>query len=95
LAQAPGELVTRPASNYRRWWNNSWYEVEEGGEARAGAWTRAEMNRLKALVNHAHELGYWIRFIRWMDLVLKRTRLGQGLQLRLAGRRARAVASCD
>ena len=54
--------MTRPANNYRRWWNNSWYEVEEGGEPRAGAWTRAEMNRLKALVNHAHELGYWIRF---------------------------------
>ncbi len=47
---------------YRRWWNNSWYEVEEGGQPRAGNWTTAKMARLRALVQRAHEQGYWIRF---------------------------------
>lgn len=58
----PEELLTEPATNYRRWWNNSWYEVEEGGQTRAGNWTPSKMIRLRALVNRAHELGYWIRF---------------------------------
>ena len=59
---APRDLLTGRANNYRRWWNNSWYEVEEGGQPRAGSWTSSEMDRLRALVNRAHELGYWIRF---------------------------------
>ncbi len=54
-------LVDRP-TNYRRWWNNSWFEVEEGGQTRAGDWTAADARRLKALVDRAHVLGYWIRF---------------------------------
>ncbi len=58
----PERLLTEPATNYRRWWNNSWYEVEEGGQKRAGSWTSAEETRLRALVDHAHRLGYWIRF---------------------------------
>ena len=58
----PEQLLTERPTNYRRWWNNSWYEVEEGGQPRAGEWTPADANRLVSLVNHAHQLGYWIRF---------------------------------
>jgi hypothetical protein len=58
----PDELLTERPSNYRRWWNNSWYEVEEGGQPHAGNWTPADAARLRALVDHAHQLGYWIRF---------------------------------
>lgn len=56
------QLLQEPASNYRRWWNNSWHEVEEGGQRRAGSWNPSKMDRLRALVNRAHALGYWIRF---------------------------------
>ena len=58
----PAELLVEPPTNYRRWWNNSWYEVEEGGQRKAGAWTAADEQRLRAMVDHAHRLGYWIRF---------------------------------
>ena len=62
-ATLPAEqLLTERPTNYRRWWNNSWYEVEEGGQQNAGPWTPADDARLRALVNHAHKLGYWIRF---------------------------------
>jgi hypothetical protein len=62
-ATLPAEqLLTERVNDYRRWWNNSWHEVEEGGQTRAGEWTAAKMARLKALVNRAHEMGYWIRF---------------------------------
>jgi hypothetical protein len=59
---APEELLSTPPSNYRRWWNNSWGIVEEGGAPRAGEWTPEDEHRLKSLVDHAHKLGYWIRF---------------------------------
>ena len=36
--------------------------MEEGGQHEAGAWTPADEARLKALVDRAHKLGYWIRF---------------------------------
>ena len=63
MATAPPEqLLSTPPNNYRRWWNNSWAVVEEGGQARAGAWTPADEKRLRDLVAHAHKLGYWIRF---------------------------------
>ena len=58
----PRQLLNEPATNYRRWWNNSWYEVEEGGQRKAGEWTPEDNRRLYALVNDAHRLGYWIRF---------------------------------
>lgn len=58
----PEELLTSPATTYRRWWNNSWYAVEEGGQRKAGDWTADDDRRLRALVSHAHRLGYWIRF---------------------------------
>jgi hypothetical protein len=59
---APGELLSEAPTNYRRWWNNSWFPVEEGGQRRAGVWTAASDKRLRDLVDHAHKLGYWIRF---------------------------------
>ena len=58
----PEKLLSAPPTNYRRWWNNSWAVVEEGGAQHAGAWTGADDRRLRALVDHAHKLGYWIRF---------------------------------
>ncbi|HWZ33301.1 MAG TPA: hypothetical protein VNX18_18295 [Bryobacteraceae bacterium] len=58
----PEKLLAEKPTNYRRWWNNSWTEVEEGGQTRAGDWTADDDRRLRALVNRAHDLGYWIRF---------------------------------
>lgn len=58
----PECLLTAAPTNYRRWWNNSWAVVEEGGPRRAGEWTADDERRLRALVDHAHRLGYWIRF---------------------------------
>ncbi len=62
VTAAPEMLLTERPTNYRRWWNNSWAEVEEGGQRNAGSWTSADEARLKALVDHAHKLGFWIRF---------------------------------
>jgi hypothetical protein len=59
---APEAMLTERPTNYRRWSNNSWFAVEEGGQHKAGDWTSADQARLKALVDHAHSLGYWIRF---------------------------------
>ena len=56
------QLLRTAATNYRRWWNNSWFEVEQGGQQQAGDWTPAEAHRLQELVDRAHRLGYWIRF---------------------------------
>ena len=58
----PEQLLPAPPTNYRRWWNNSWYAVEEGGQHKAGDWTPQDDRRLRALVDYAHKLGYWIRF---------------------------------
>lgn len=59
---SPEELLSEHPTNYRRWCNNSWFVVEEGGQTKAGAWTEASDRRLRALVDHAHSLGFWIRF---------------------------------
>ncbi len=59
---APDVLEPEPANNYRRWWNNPWKVVEEGGQTKAGDWTAEDDQRLRALVNHAHAHGLWIRF---------------------------------
>jgi hypothetical protein len=58
----PAQLLMGRATNYRRWWNNNWGVVEEGGQSRAGAWTQVDERRLRALVDYAHQRGYWIRF---------------------------------
>ncbi len=58
----PEALLVEKPSNYRRWWNNSWWEVEEGGQQEAGDWTAPDDQRLRALVDHAHRLGFWMRF---------------------------------
>ena len=50
------------ATNYRRWWNNPWSVVEEGGQRNAGDWTSADAARLHSLVRAAHVKGLWIRF---------------------------------
>jgi hypothetical protein len=62
VVTSPERLLTEQPTNYRRWVNSSWYPVEEGGQSHAGDWTQADDARLRALVNHAHQLGYWIRF---------------------------------
>lgn len=59
---APQELLKERPTNYRRWWNSSWYAVEEGGQHQAGDWSAADDQRLHALVNHAHAMGFWVRF---------------------------------
>jgi hypothetical protein len=58
----PEKLLTSRPTNYRRWWNNSWFEVEEGGQHKAGDWTPDDDRRLRALVDYAHKQGFWIRF---------------------------------
>lgn len=59
---APEVLEPKAADNYRRWWNNPWDVVEQGGQQHAGEWTPQDAERLKALVQHAHAHGLWIRF---------------------------------
>jgi hypothetical protein len=62
VSTPPEKILVEKPTNYRRWWNSSWYVVEEGGQSKAGNWTPADDQRLKSLVDHAHALGYWIRF---------------------------------
>ena len=59
---APEILGAEKASNYRRWWNNPWSVVEDGGQTKAGEWTQRDRARLQALVEHAHANQLWIRF---------------------------------
>lgn len=58
----PTVLIPAAATPYRRWVNLSWGAVEEGGPSKAGAWTRDDEQRLKAIVNRAHAQGLLIRF---------------------------------
>ncbi|MBK7403803.1 MAG: hypothetical protein IPJ41_04010 [Phycisphaerales bacterium] len=58
----PESLLTQPADNFHRWWNNAWHIVEAGGCPNAGDWTESDDARLHALVARAHDLGYFIRF---------------------------------
>jgi hypothetical protein len=62
VTASPESLLSEEPTNYRRWWNNSWAVVEEGGQAHAGDWNAKDEQRLDALVDHAHHMGYWIRF---------------------------------
>jgi hypothetical protein len=59
---APPEILAPdPGNNYRRWWNNPWSVVEPGGQNGRREWTAAGDERLRALVQHAHSRGLWIR----------------------------------
>ncbi|HEU4635796.1 MAG TPA: hypothetical protein VFS41_06425 [Edaphobacter sp.] len=62
VSVTPQELVNETPTNYRRWWNGTWYQVEEGGEPKGGEWTDADNQRLHALVDYAHQRGFWVRF---------------------------------
>ncbi len=58
---APEEILKEQSDNFRRWWNSAWSVVEGGGQRRAADWTSADAARLKALVDRAHRLRYWVR----------------------------------
>jgi hypothetical protein len=87
---APDQLLSTPPTNYRRWWNNSWWEVEEGGQHQAGEWTPADDRRLHALVDHAHRMGYWIRFYT-IDGFAKEDERGWGNDYNFGSREAALV----
>lgn len=53
---------TGKGNNYRRWSNNPWAVVEQGGQKKAGDWTKEDEKRLKKIVKSAHKRGLWIRF---------------------------------
>jgi hypothetical protein len=61
-AATPETLIPTRAGNYRRWTNFPWAVVELGGQARAGAWTKDDDRRLRAIVSRAHDMGLWVRF---------------------------------
>jgi hypothetical protein len=50
-----------PKTNYRRWWNNSWTQIEPEGQPKAGEWTPEDEQRLTTAVRAAHAAGLWIR----------------------------------
>jgi hypothetical protein len=50
------------ADNFHRWINYAWSAVEPEGQRKAGAWSLEDAARLQALVDQAHQRGYWIRF---------------------------------
>jgi hypothetical protein len=51
-----------PKTNYRRWWNNSWTQIEPEGQPKAGDWAPDDQQRLTTAVQTAHAAGLWIRF---------------------------------
>jgi hypothetical protein len=67
----PDILEPARATNYRRWWNNPWKVVEQGGQNKAGDWTQSDNTRLRALVAHAHQNGLWIRFYTLDGVAIK------------------------
>ena len=79
----PEELLPAPPTNYRRWWNNSWWEVEAGRPAQcrrldpAGRPPSARPGRLRAQTRLLDPLLHAGRFRR-----RRRQGLGQRLQLR-------------
>jgi hypothetical protein len=62
LAAPPNRIEAESASNYRRWWNNSWTVIEPEGQPHATSWTPEKNARLKSFVAQAHARGLWIRF---------------------------------
>lgn len=59
---APEVIDSEKATDYRRWWNNSWHVVEPAGQPHAGPWNPGKARRLRSLVERAHANGLWIRF---------------------------------
>ncbi len=57
-----GATGTASATNYRRWSNNPWSIVENGGQNKAGEWTDSDRAQLNRLVEEAHRRGLWICF---------------------------------
>ncbi len=55
------ELIPQPSTNYRRWLNAPWAIVELGGQAKAGDWSAADEERLRAIMDRARQLGYAMR----------------------------------
>ena len=62
LSAPADKIETEKASNYRRWWNNSWNVIEPEGQPYATTWTPEKNVRLNSFVAHAHARGLWIRF---------------------------------
>jgi hypothetical protein len=62
VTATPETLIPSGATNYRRWTNFGWASVEYGGQTNAGAWTKEDDQRLRAIVSRAHALGLWVRF---------------------------------
>ncbi len=56
------KVLPEKASNFRRWWNHSWQDIEKEGQRHAGEWTPQKAARLKTFVDYAHKMGYWVRF---------------------------------
>lgn len=54
--------IDQPATNYRRWSNNPWARIEDGGQRKAGDWTKEEEAKLVDFMKRAHGNGYWVRF---------------------------------
>jgi hypothetical protein len=62
LAAPSSKIEMENATNYRRWWNNSWTVIEPEGQPHVTAWTAEKNARLKSFVAQAHARGLWIRF---------------------------------
>ena len=57
-----GSADSGKATNFRRWRNYSWRDVEPEGQRKAGDWTPEDAARLESLVDAAHKDGLWVRF---------------------------------
>ena len=57
----PRDILVDPATNYRRWWNNSWRAIESRPGRGGVAVNDAIRARLEAFADHAHAMGYWLR----------------------------------
>ena len=56
------QLGVPRATNFHRWSNHAWSAVEPEGQNNSGDWTPDDDDRLRKLVDTAHQAGLWIRF---------------------------------